>query len=123
MTHELRKYKCEDCGHVQEVTHVIAEDGRVFVGSGANWCDECSGLPILLPDPDSDRARLERHRKLHNLGIAPHPEAVANAIKLEQLDAAIQHLKAILNVRMTANEMLAAEKAARDWLDSIGEES
>ena len=28
-------------------------------------------------DPDSDTARLERHRKLHNIGLPPHPDVVA----------------------------------------------
>ena len=35
---------------------------------------------------------------------------------------AITHLQTILNDRLDANQMLAAEKAARDWLESIGEE-
>lgn len=39
-------YKCKDCGHVQSVTEVVAENGGVYVGSGANWCDKCGdGLP------------------------------------------------------------------------------
>lgn len=28
-------------------------------------------------DPDSDTARLERHRALHNIGLPPHPDVVA----------------------------------------------
>ena len=36
---------------------------------------------------------------------------------------AITHLQAVLNGRLDANQMLAAEKAARDWLESIGEET
>lgn len=35
---------------------------------------------------------------------------------------AITHLQTILNGRLDANQMLAAESAARDWLESIGEE-
>lgn len=35
---------------------------------------------------------------------------------------AIGHLQTLLNGRLDANQMLAAEKAARDWLESIGEE-
>lgn len=35
---------------------------------------------------------------------------------------AITHLQTILNRRLDANQMLAAEMAARDWLTSIGEE-
>lgn len=35
---------------------------------------------------------------------------------------AITHLQTLLNSRLDANQMLAAEKAARDWLESIGEE-
>ena len=36
---------------------------------------------------------------------------------------AITHLQAILNGRLDANKMFDAEKVARDWLESIGEES
>ena len=36
---------------------------------------------------------------------------------------AITHLKTILNGRLDASQMLAAESAARDWLESIGEVS
>lgn len=35
---------------------------------------------------------------------------------------AITHLQTIPNGRLDANQMFAAEKAARDWLESIGEE-
>lgn len=35
---------------------------------------------------------------------------------------AITHLQTILNGRLDANQMFDAEKAARDWLESIGEE-
>lgn len=35
---------------------------------------------------------------------------------------AITHLQTILNGRLDANQMFAAEAAARDWLESIGEE-
>ena len=35
---------------------------------------------------------------------------------------AITHLQTILNGRLDATQMLAAETAARDWLESIGEE-
>jgi hypothetical protein len=39
-------YRCTDCGHEQTVTEIHTEDGSVYVGSGANWCDECmDGLP------------------------------------------------------------------------------
>jgi formylmethanofuran dehydrogenase subunit E len=34
-------YRCTDCGHEQSVTEVHTEDGRIYAGSGANWCDEC----------------------------------------------------------------------------------
>lgn len=36
-------------------------------------------------DPDSDTARLEAHRKLHNIGLPPHPHAQA-AFNLDLLD-------------------------------------
>lgn len=35
---------------------------------------------------------------------------------------AIGHLQTLLNGRLDASQMLAAEAAARDWLESIGEE-
>lgn len=35
---------------------------------------------------------------------------------------AITHLQTILNGRLDANQMFAAEAAARDWLESVGEE-
>jgi len=34
-------YRCVDCGHEQYVSEVHTEDGSVYAGSGANWCDEC----------------------------------------------------------------------------------
>lgn len=38
-------YKCDTCGHVQQVTEVHTEVG-VFCASGANWCDNCeTGKP------------------------------------------------------------------------------
>jgi hypothetical protein len=40
----VRRFKCTDCGHVQEVRGVRASGG-VYLGSGANWCDKCEGLP------------------------------------------------------------------------------
>jgi predicted nucleic acid-binding Zn ribbon protein len=39
-------YRCTDCSHEQTVIEIHTEDGSVYVGSGANWCDECGdGLP------------------------------------------------------------------------------
>jgi hypothetical protein len=45
-------YCCEDCGHVQSVTHVEV-DGVTYVGSRSNWCDACGdGLPIQIKEGD-----------------------------------------------------------------------
>lgn len=35
-------------------------------------------------DPDSDTARLAAHRKLHNIGLPPHPDA-ANVFRLADI--------------------------------------
>lgn len=41
------KYKCSDCGHEQLVSEVH-DSGRVWAGSGANWCDLCNGKPVRV---------------------------------------------------------------------------
>lgn len=38
------KFKCTDCGHEQLVSAIV-NGTSVYYGSGANWCDECEGLP------------------------------------------------------------------------------
>lgn len=50
-------YRCTDCGHQQYVTHVLA-NGREYAGSGSNWCDECSGLPVRVEMPKPAGPRL-----------------------------------------------------------------
>lgn len=40
----------------------------------------------------------------------------------ESYNAAIAHLHALLNQRLTATQMQAAEAAAREWLAGIGSE-
>lgn len=37
-------YKCEDCGHEQYV-HGNRFGGELYLGSGADFCDMCDGLP------------------------------------------------------------------------------
>ena len=45
----VRRFECTDCGHVQEV-HGCRADGQVYLGSGADWCDKCEGLPKPVED-------------------------------------------------------------------------
>lgn len=77
-------------------------------------------------DPDSNEARLAAHRRLHNLGIPPHPEVVArnqwSSLMFLQRNEAIGHLQSILNDRRTATQALESDRAAREWLRSIGSE-
>lgn len=40
----VKKYKCTECGHVQDVKTVIGPDGGLIVGSGADFCDACDGV-------------------------------------------------------------------------------
>jgi hypothetical protein len=39
------KMKCAECGHIQRVTCIETAHGR-YLGSGANWCDECNDGPM-----------------------------------------------------------------------------
>ncbi len=41
------RHKCEDCGHEQDV-HGHKEGNHLYLGSAANWCDKCSGLPLPI---------------------------------------------------------------------------
>jgi|GEM_PF-5145646 len=83
-------------------------------------------------DPQSDSARLARHRDLHR---TVHPDVAATAQRAaehlsrlalvnsqHQLQIAIGHLQALLNTQRTATQAWEAEKQARDWLESIGSE-
>lgn len=72
---------------------------------------------VRRPDPDTDAARLARHRALHNIGLPPHPH---QALIATQRDEAILHLHAILNTQRTATQSWQAEQEARQWLASIG---
>lgn len=76
----------------------------------------------VVCDPTSDAYKLEAHRALHR---TVHPDvaaarraALANA--QEQLQLAIGHLNKVLNGCRNANEQMEADRAARDWLNSIG---
>lgn len=73
-------------------------------------------------DPRNDADRIAAHRKLHNIGLPPHPQVLALTNCQEQLQAAVRHLQAILNESRTATESWQAEQAARQWLLSIGSE-
>lgn len=53
--------------------------------------------------------------------VAAMPEIEQHVIAL-QGQQAIDHLHALLNTQRTATQALEAERAARDWLDSIGSE-
>lgn len=84
---------------------------------------------MTTPDPDTNEARLARHRALHNIGLPPHPEVQAReasrlalANSQYQLQIAIGHLHALLNSRRTATQAWEAEREARQWLESIGSE-
>jgi len=73
-------------------------------------------------DHDSDEARLQRHRDACR---TVHPDVVAanqRAIGAyhQQLQTAIGHLQAVLNEASTCHQIMAAERAAREWLLSIG---
>ena len=82
---------------------------------------------VLAIDPQSDAARLARHRDLHR---TVHPDVAAAAraqqealcLLTHQRNEAVAHLHALLNQRRTATQMLEAERAAREWLVSIGSE-
>lgn len=88
---------------------------------------------MTTPDPDSNEARLARHRALFSLGPPPNLGVVEKArlngltsLALEnsqhQLRIAIGHLHALLNTQRTATQSWEAEGATRDWLRSIGSE-
>lgn len=47
----------------------------------------------------------------------------AAGIAREQRDQAVAHLHTLLNQRLTATQMQAAEAAAREWLAGIGSEA
>lgn len=95
-------------------------------------CKRCDGTGVVLeitdqppaktPDPDSDTARLARHRDLFR---TVHPDvATANRTALgnaqEQLQVAIGHLQAMLNTARNFQDQQSADTAARNWLISIG---
>jgi hypothetical protein len=47
-------YRCTKprCGHEQLVTEIHTEDGAIYAGSGANWCDKCNtGKPERVANP------------------------------------------------------------------------
>jgi len=126
-------FKCSDCGHTQLVSVAYGENGERYFGSGANWCDSCGDGKPELVDQDTDAARLERHRALHNIVLPPHPELTEKARRAglthlalancqQQLQVAIRHLQAILNESRTATQSWQAEQEARQWLLSIGSE-
>lgn len=87
---------------------------------------------MTTPDPDSNEARLARHRALHSV---VHPDVAAASRESDrkwmqsvtmaaiQRDTAIRHLHALLNSRRTATQSWEAEQEARLWLESIGSEA
>lgn len=64
--------------------------------------------------------RLKQKREYGEIQRAIEEEPLANC--QTQLQIAIGHLKAMLYSARTADQQLAADSAARDWLASIGAE-
>lgn len=62
-------------------------------------------------DQNSDQARLDRHRNLHNIGLKPLPSAIETT-----LAEALRHLDLVLNGCQTHTEQQAADGAARAFL-------
>ena len=81
---------------------------------------------MTTTDTDSDSARIARHRALHNIGLPQHPEIAARneyfSLMVTQRDEAVAHLHAVLNSQRTATQAMEADRAAREWLASIGSE-
>lgn len=106
-------FRCAACGHIQQVSVVYRPDGGRLFGSGANWCDACGdGKPELM-DQNTSTEIVARHSALRNIGLENCQT---------QLQVAIGHLHTLLNSQRTAVQSWEAEKAARDWLESIGSE-
>ena len=80
---------------------------------------------ISTQDTDTNEARLDRLDRLVQrvFGLPPPPPGLSHAVALRQRDEAIRHLHALLNSQNTATRAREAEKAARDWLGSIGSET
>jgi hypothetical protein len=121
------QFKCTSCGHMQMVNVVYGPAGSRYFGSGANWCDACENGKPEIVDPDSDTARLQRHRDLFrtvpaNVSEARRNEAEAIWLLFTQRREAIKHLEAILNTQRTAVQAMESEQNARDWLNSISSE-
>lgn len=79
-------------------------------------------------DPQSDQARLTRHRAasrvVHpDISAAVRRNAERQALMIQQRDEAVQHLQKILNRSRTATESWQAEQEARQWLESVGSEA
>jgi hypothetical protein len=46
------RFRCEDCGHEQDVSVTYDPDGARYFGSGAHWCDKCeTGKPNEIKQP------------------------------------------------------------------------
>lgn len=88
-----------------------------------------------MTDHDTDTARVDAHRSLHNIGLPPHPDVESQrrywdaalppqlALVVAQRDEAVAHLHALLNSRRTATQAMESDRAAREWLESIGSEA
>jgi hypothetical protein len=86
--------------------------------------DPCMSSPQRIHDDHALRTRLI------NLGWTPPATQVIvakamrsgnyMALMLFQRKEAISHLQAILNIRRTATQALESDRAAREWLCSIG---
>lgn len=67
-------------------------------------------------DPDSNEARLERHRRLHSMWPNGRPETHVE----RQLRLALDHLERVLNGCRSAREQQDADTAAREFLSECG---
>ena len=95
-------YRCTACSHEQTVTEIHTEDGSVYVGSGANWCDECmDGLPERV-EPIKSKFTREHHDYLIKLrdsgetnmwGAAPYIQQYFGVTHKEAKDILLAWIK------------------------------
>jgi hypothetical protein len=78
-------YRCEDCGHEQLVSEHHTEDGSVYAGSGANWCDSCNtGKPHRV-DPFARKKRIYISGPMTGLPGLNFPAFNTEAARLQAL--------------------------------------
>lgn len=87
--------KCEDCGHIQEVTGFKTEDGSTYFGSSYNWCDACGdGKPVPMISSEYEPREVSKE-EARALIIHKLQEAIAAVDEFNRLwDDAIEiHVK------------------------------